>query len=318
MAKDAIFVSGATGYVGSHTVALLRESGYTVYALVRPTSRREDRNFLESTGATTIEADLLSSPQSAFPAIEKSKTIIHLIGSISPPRGQSSESLHHGQMEKLIELAKKAGCKRIILVTACGTAADAKSVYHRTKYQSEKALKESGINYLILRPSLIVGKEVGERDSKLVVRYRTLINSGKAVPLIGGGQNKVQPIFVKDLAKVLVAAAAMEKLPDTAVDLGGNEIMTMKDFVQRLARTIPTAGALRFKDLSIPMANVAAGICELMQNQPLLSKDQVLLAQSDNICQVNGMVELFKMEPSSLDEALSSYRRQLAGTGSAR
>ena len=160
-----------------------------------------------------------------------------------------------------------------------------------------------------MRPSLVVGRVVGRRDSKLVSRYRDLILKRRLVPLVNGGSSRVQPVFVGDLAEALAAVAAPEGPAGLTLEVGGPEVVTMREFVERLMRVLST----RKPVLGLPagIARAIALVCESVQRVPILSRDQVAIALRDNVCRENALPSLLKRPPASLDEALETYRRTL-------
>jgi NADH dehydrogenase len=305
MSSLKVAVDGATGYLGSHLVARLKEQGFDVVALVHPKAKTEDRQFLQNTGADVVELDLTSKKMEGKNQLSNVSVIVHLIGSIAPKRGISLSHLHVEQTNSLIDLAKKANIEKIVMVTALGTDENAPSTYHRTKWHAEKYLINSGIDYVIIRPSLIIGKTCGRRNSKLVDRYIRLIQTKSMVPLVGGGNNKLQPVFIDDLVNALVLAITNSKHNGQVLEIGGDEIVSLKQFVERLMFVC----AQSKKTFAIPffIAKSIAQLLELVQEQPTLSVDQVVMTNSDNICKCNALTNEFGILPHKIDEALKTY-----------
>jgi len=303
-AAPLIAVDGATGYLGNHLVFRLRQSGATVRCIVHPGARKKDIDFLKSTGAQIAVASL-SDAQAMPEALKGVNVAVHLIGSIAPPKGQCLEELHGTQTAGLVKSAKAAGVRKIVQVTALGTAADAESIYHKTKWQAEEHVRQSGLNWVILRPSLIVGKQVGNRNSKLVARYINLINSRSTVPVIGGGSNRLQPVFIGDLAQALERAINQSEFDNQMFEIGGDEILSMRQIVQKLMHTLGTNK--KISGVSPLAAGVLARICETVQRVPTISRDQVKLSLRDNVCSNNALRTKFGIEPTSMDAALATY-----------
>lgn len=308
-----VAVDGATGYVGSHLIHKLCQQGTTVRAIVHAGARAEDCQFLESCGATIFRTDLQADSAILAQALAGATSMVHLIGSIAPPKGQKLEDLHAGQSKQLVEACKKSGSK-VIMITALGTSAEADSVYHRTKWQAEELLRQSGLAHVILRPSLIVGRLVGRRDSKLMARYIQLIEEKPRVPLVGGGKNLVQPVFVADLAAAIVKSIANRELTNKTLEIGGSEVLSMKDLVLKLMEILQISKPL----LAIPpaLASIAASLLELVQTVPLLSCEQVKLSLKDNICSQNALGTILNLEPEPLARALSTYKKTGSRTSS--
>lgn len=303
-----IAVDGATGYLGNHVVQALRDQGLPVRCLVHSGAKQQDVEFLRRTGAEVRQVSLMECSDELIDALSGCDVAIHLIGSIAPRKGESLQQLHSNQTENLVSAARQSGVRRLIHVTALGTRPDAISEYHRTKFLAEQHVTASSIPYIVLRPSLIIGRQVGNRDSKLVARYLELIRTRPRVPVIGGGKNRIQPIFVGDLAKAIVRCATTAEYDNRVYELGGNEVLQMAEFVERLIRL----QNFEKKIAAIPpaLANLMAVCCESFQSVPLVSRDQVKLSSQDNVCSDNALEKVFGVPATTIDEALRTYKSQ--------
>lgn len=317
--RGSILVDGATGFLGSHLVAALLSNGADVRCLVHSGAKKEDIDVLEKLGAKIIQGNLSDDSSQVSEAFRNVKVAVHLIGSIAPRKGLSHEDLHVGMTRSFVEKAKSAGVESIVMVTALGTRKDAPSSYHSTKYLAEECLRESGIPSVILRPSLLVGRQIGRRDSKLVQRLLTVIATKKAIPLVNGGANKLQPLFIGDMAEATVVC--IDKLTDAQyrdsfskqepIELGGDEVLPMHDFVGKLMNIVHTEKSII--KLPYPVAMAIAAVAEMLQDVPVLSKDQVKLSMRDNICSANKIEELLGRKPTSLNAALAAYSSSAKG-----
>lgn len=310
--KQTVLVDGATGYLGSHLVHSLCKSQFDVRALVHPGARPDDVDFLRSQGANISTADLSVSDSTELASVFSGyQSVVHLIGSVAPKRGERLEDLHVGQTRNLVRACKQAGVSRVIMITSLGARQDANNSYQATKWMAEEEVRKGGMQYIILRPPLLVGRTVGNRDSKLVKRYRQMIITKKVVPLIDGGKNKLQPLFIDDLVEAIRRCLQPEcKFSGKELDLGGQDVLTMRQFVEMFMDVLGIQKPI--VALHPALANIAASICEATQQVPTISRDQVKLALSDNICTDNALVSLLNIQPVSVRKALESYNTQSA------
>ena len=320
-AFPVVLVDGATGYLGSHVAFYLAQRGYPVRCLVREKAARLDLDHLASLGVQVVKANLSAGSLELEKAFEGVQVGVHLIGSIAPARGESLNDLHVQQSQFFAAQCLRAGVSKVVMVTTLGAAEKAPSLYHSTKWLAEEVLRKSGLPTVFLRPSLIVGKIAGRRDSKLVRRYREMIKTKRFVPLLGGGVNKLQPIFIGDLLEVIRLSIdstdlAQQNEAAPAFELGGPQAVSMREFVSALMQSLHLERPVI--DLPFSIASLAAGLSEMLQDVPVLSRDQLVISKTDNVCQNNAVVSTFKLKPTDLKTALKSYeseRKDLTRSG---
>lgn len=300
--SELVVVDGATGYLGTHLINRLAQLGYKTRSLVRTGARREDVELLESLGSECHKSQAGDGKEKGF---EAASYAVHLIGSIAPPKGESFETLHIEATRQFAQLAAASGVKKLIHVTALGSAPNAPSSYHRSKFSAEEVVSNCGLDYTILRPSLLVGRTVGTRDSKLIKRLLEIIAGKPMVPLINGGTNKLQPLFIGDMVEAVAACLSNEYSGQT-LELGGKDVVTMRQIAEMLQEIVGRKKPII--NLHPGLGKLMASAMEALQDVPTLSRDQVVLSLSDNICQANRLADLIGKEAVSLETALSTYR----------
>jgi len=307
-----ILVDGATGYLGTHLTHKLVSQGFNVNCLVHPGANRKDMEELQRLGAEVF-IGTLNQEDAPSPALQRAFqgaiAAVHLIGSVAPKKGQSVDELHAGQTHWFMHHVKRKQVPRTLIVTTLGTSAEADTDYQRSKWAAEQIAGEAGVPYTVLQPALIIGRIVGHRDSKLVKRYRDMIANKAIVPLINGGKNKVQPIFIGDLVNAICRCIFPGKWQREAtnkiLELGGPEVLEMREFIRMLMDAVGTKKPI--VALPSPLAYAAAICCESYQEVPTVSKDQVKLSLSDNVCTNNALSSVLGIEPTPLETALETY-----------
>jgi len=193
--KKRIFVTGAAGFVGSYLVPMLINAGFKVTILIR---LKKESKILPG-GVKVIVADL-SKKGPWQNKLKGHDVLIHLAAEISSTDPNMFEKNNVVATTNLIKAAKYAKIKKIILFSSAAVTSIRKDLYAQTKEKQEKIVIGSKINYLILRPSMIYGPG----DTKNIGWLINLIKKLPAVPLPGGGHFGRQPIFIDDIARIVV------------------------------------------------------------------------------------------------------------------
>lgn len=211
-----VFVTGATGFTGSHVVPLLLQSGYHVRCLYRPTS---DRFLLPQPEIEWVLGDL-----SDIRALTASMQGIDAIVNIA--------SLGFGHAESIISAVRKAGIQRAVFIstTAIFTQLDAKS--KKIRVAAELAIENSGLKYTILRPTMIYGSPRDRNMWRLIQFMRT----SPIVPIFGDGNSLQQPVYVGDVAQAVVNSLLRDKTICKNYNIAGKHPLTYNEVIDTIAR----------------------------------------------------------------------------------
>lgn len=296
--KKTFMLSGANGYIGSFLSKQLLDSGHQVLALVRPSCNKQSLELLKSLGAKIIFSNEIKDIEADI--------FIHLLGSIAPAKGESFEQLHCDNTKHLLDICTNSNISKIVYLSTLGASPHSNSAYLRSKFQAEELIGNSGINYVIVRTGLVLGKGLSGRNSKLVQRYQKLVAEKAFIPLINKGQTKIQPIYLGDLTKALEVVSLQAEYDCKTIDLAGKEIISLRNLVEALCQQRNSHKPI----LCIPdsIAYPVASLLEKIQNPPLLSVDQIRTSKINGITQNNILPQLIGDNIKSLHSALETYK----------
>src|SRR5438874_11503579 len=227
-------ITGATGYIGRHLVARFVAQGERPRCLVRDINRAKRLLPVSKVELVTGET---TSPTSLDAAVHGVDTIIHaafLTADNKQSAGNEYEKTNVQGTANLIKAAKKAGVKRIIEISGLGTKPDKPGSYMTGRYLAEKMLKESGLDWTIIQPSVLFGK-----NAPFIKGLADLIRTSPVVPLIGGGTVKFQPIYVEDVVTVIIKVLQEpERTTNKTYVIGGPEYYSFTQVIDLLLHTM--------------------------------------------------------------------------------
>src|SRR5579884_3436072 len=282
-----ILVTGASGYIGRHLVARLVQEGEKPRCLVRNVKRAA--SILPAAGIELVQGDTtqLASLETAVQGVE---TIVHAAFLTADRKESAPHQYEKTNVEgtaNLIQAAKKAGVRRIIEISGLGTRPDKPGSYMQGRYLAEQMLKESGLDWTIIQPSVIFGK-----DAPFIKGLADLIHTSPVLPLIGGGKVMFQPIYVEDVVTVIVKVLeAPERTNGKIYTIGGPEYYTFTQVLDELLQ------AMKIKRTKIyaptRFVGIGAAVMEAVLPRPPLTKAAMTLFSFDNITDLNSVEQPF-------------------------
>ncbi len=296
-----IAITGISGYIGCHLSHMLEQNKTSHKGLIRKNTKKEDLAILDKRKVPYSLVDF-TDELSIYNALDGVDYIVHLVGSIYKPKNMSMDTMHKDITGNLIAAARRRGIKKVVYVSALGSKLEAPSDYHRTKALAEMEIKGSGLPFVILQPSLIFGKVYGYRNSKLIARLGQSIQKLPFIPVLGSGQNKLQPLYILDLVRCICDSLKDDKTNIT-IELGGPKVMPFEDIARLIAKA---AGQDQKKcvHIPIPVARVLASIMETISAQPKITRDQVKMIHFDNICSSDTMRTIFPFKATAMDDVV--------------
>jgi NADH dehydrogenase len=179
--------------------------------------------------------------------------------------------MHRDAPRRMAKAARRAGTERFVLVSAMGAAPDAPSAADRSKAAGEQAVREELADAIIVRPALVYGPH-----DHFFARLAPMVQRTAAIPLIGGGRTRFQPIHVEDLADALTRALDDPQAPGRDYDLGAEEVFDLRGLIKRLCE------ALGRRPWLVPVPFALAELAARLPRAPL-TLDQVRLLRTDKV-----------------------------------
>jgi uncharacterized protein YbjT (DUF2867 family) len=292
-----ILVTGATGFVGPKIVHALRERERPVRSLVR---RPGDRSAatLASWGSELVQGDM-GDASSLRRAVEGAEVVVHLV-SIRQGSDEDFRRVMEQGTRDLVKAAKDAGVRRFVLMSALGTSEETKDLvpYYRSKWEMEQAVRGSGLEQVIFRPSFVFA-----RDGGILPTFRKLARVAPVTPIIGSGRQRIQPIWVDDVAAYFAEGVAKPEAANRTFELGGPDAITWNEFWQRLKRAL----GQRRPSVHVPMGlmRLNALVTERLPGNVPLTRDLLtMLEHGDNVVSNVEAVQTFGLPLVTLDEQL--------------
>jgi NADH dehydrogenase len=244
-----------------------------------------------ATGDVTDPASL----RAAFDGVD---TVVHLVAIIKGKPADFERVMSQGT-RNVVAAAQEAGVRRFVLASALGLDERSKDAvpYFAAKWEMEKAVRDSGLDHVIFRPSFVFG-----RDGGVLPTFVRLARFAPVTPIIGSGKQRLQPIWVEDLAEYYALAIDKPEATNRIFELGGPDAVSWNEFWERLKRIL----GVRRPSVHVPFSLMRgqATVTEHLPGAPV-SRDQLtMLELGDNVVTDPSAVETFELPLVSLDEQL--------------
>ncbi len=293
-----ILITGATGYVGQHLVSRLAAQGEPLRCLVRDTKKAA--RILPTQGIEFVRGDT-TQPASLEAAVRNVDTIVHtafITADHKQSAGNRYEETNVQGTANLIEAAKDAKVKRIIEMSGLGTKPDKAGSYMQGRYLAEKMLKESGLDWTIIQPSVLFGK-----GAPFIKGLTDLIRTAPVVPLIGGGKTMFQPIYVEDVVTVIVKVLEdPARTSGKTYTIGGPQYYSFTQIIDALLH------AMRKTRIKVyaptPLVGAGAAVMEVVLPKPPLTSAAMTLFSFNNTTDLNAVERDFGFTPMSFSRYL--------------
>ena len=222
---STITITGANGFVAKNLRNFLSKNHIKVIAIARKTFQKHHTETVVYS-KTLLEKGLQNK-------LRNCDALVHLIG-IGKQSSKYNFEDNIDLTKNMIKTCKKSGIKKIVYISGLGVTKNSRSDYFISKYKAEQEIINSGLNYTIFRPSYIVGKK--DYLSKFILKQ---IKKGIVI-IPGSGKYHLQPIFVEDVAKIILESISEKKFSNKILDLVGPEIIKFEDFVRYFVKNKKT------------------------------------------------------------------------------
>jgi NADH dehydrogenase len=272
--ETLVTVFGGSGFLGRHVVRALAQRQYRIRVAVR---RPELCGHLRPMGKVgqiqAVQANVRY-PQSIVAAVRDADVVVNLVGILSERGRQRFDAVMANGADG-VALAAKAVDARLVHVSAIGADPDAPSRYAQSKAEGEARVAAALPGAVIIRPSVVFGPE-----DDFFNRFASLARLAPALPLVGGGHTRFQPVFAGDVGEAIARAVDGEARPGTIYELGGPDVRSFRELMQFMLATIQRRRLL----VPVPfgLMKLQAMALQLLPKPPITS-DQVELLKRDNV-----------------------------------
>ncbi|WP_022700865.1 complex I NDUFA9 subunit family protein [Oceanicaulis alexandrii] len=307
--NEMITVFGASGFIGRYVVRELAKAGYRVRAATRRPHLAHELKPMGVVGQVQLIQANLRNEDSVRRAVDGAHAVVNLVGILAQSGKQNFQALQADGAGLVAKCAAEAGITNFVQISAIGADEDSASEYARTKALGEKAVREAIPSAVVLRPSIVFGTEDGFFN-----KFGSMARFAPALPLIGGGKTRFEPIFAGDVAQcVLKAVEAPSKYAGRTYELGGPGIYTFKEILEFILTTIRRKRFLAPVPFfaAYPLGMVGEILGALPFVDPFLTRDQVTLLKSDNVSGLTdddlGSVKDFGIDLESVEAITPTY-----------
>ena len=300
-----VTVFGGSGFVGTQVVRALARRGLRVRVAVRNPNLAHDLKPLGDVGQVMPIYGDITDAETVRNAVAGADIVINLVGILyERPGSKAFERIHVEGARTVAEAAKAAGARRMVQMSAIGADPRSESAYARSKAQGEAAVAEAFPGAAIVRPSIVFGPGDGFFN-----RFAAMSGIAPALPLIGGGKTRFQPVFVGDVAEAVARVATDPAWAGQTVELGGPTVVTFEEVLKMIARE--TGRHRLLLPLPFPVARAIGSVAQLttlVGIPPVLTRDQILLMQTDNVVAegATGLGDL-GIEPTGMAAVVPNY-----------
>jgi NADH dehydrogenase len=290
--NQLVTVFGGSGFIGRHVVRALAQRGWRVRVAVRRPDLAFHLQPLGKVGQIHAVQANLRYPDSVAHALRDAAAAVNLVGILQEQGAQGFDAIQHLGAQTVAKAVREAGLDVFVHTSAIGADPAGTSLYARTKAFGEAAVRQVFPGAIIVRPSVVFGPE-----DQFFNRFAAMARFLPALPLIGGGQTKLQPVFAGDVATAIALALGGKATQGTTYELGGPEVATLRQINEFVLKV--TGRRRWLVPISFERAKPLASVTETFTKLSLglypellrITKDQVDLLHHDNVVSALAVTE---------------------------
>ena len=278
---QSVAVFGGSGFIGQYVVQRLARAGARVRVPTRDARRVTALKPFGDVGQVAALPCNIHDDATVARAIAGCDAVINLTGILYEPSARDTfDAIQHQAAARIAAAAAAAGITDVVHMSAIGANASSPSAYAKSKAAGEQAALTAVPTARILRPSVVFGPE-----DDFFNRFAQMAVYSPILPLIAGGKTRFQPVYVGDVADAVIATLVDPAHAGLTFELGGPDVRSFKQLLEMMLQQIDRPR--RLMNLSMGLARFQASIFEKLPGPPMLTRDQLLLLQSDNVVSGN-------------------------------
>jgi NADH dehydrogenase len=301
--QNLVTVFGGSGFVGTQVVRYLAKAGWRVRVAVRNPSLAYRMRLLGDVGQIDVVQANVRDVPSLRRALTGATASLNLVGVLYEKGRQGFQAVHVMGARNAAEAARAEGVAQVVQMSALGASESAESKYARTKAEGEAAAREIAPGAVVVRPSIVFGQ-----DDHFFNKFAQMASISPALPLIGGGETRFQPVFVGDVGRALARIVGDPATAGQTFELGGPAALSFRELMQIMLKE--TGQRRLLLPVPWPLAGLlgSAGDLASILIPPPITSDQVKMLRIDNVVSGAhpGLAEL-GITPTTLEAVLPTY-----------
>jgi NADH dehydrogenase len=300
MKAHRVAILGGGGFIGRYVVKRLAERGDVLAVGGRNAAQDKFLKLKGDVGQVGLVNVSIDS-EGLLPAfLDGNDTVVNCVGILRETGRQKFDTVHHTAPARLARLAREHGVERFVHISSLAADPRSTSLYARSKAAGEQAVRDAFPTATILRPSVVFGPE-----DRFFNRFAAMATLSPALPLIGGGDTRFQPVYVGNVADAVVRCIDDPATAGRTYELGGAKVYTLRALLELLLAE--TRRHRLLLDIPFGLASLQARLMSLVPFAPL-TPDQVELLKSDNIVSTGALtLETLGITPTPVASILPTY-----------